>query len=248
MVKKLDLSVVIPTLNEEKYIGKLLDSIAYQTISPKEIVIVDAFSQDKTINEIKKRQKKLPQLKYFQIPKDTISKQRNFGAKKTRSKHILFLDADMNLKQKDALEVYIEEIEKNKPDIASATNLPDSNYWKDKLFFKSMDAFFKLTKPIWPMANTMNLYITRDMFNKVGGFDEEVRIGEDHELIQRVVKNKGKFIFLKQPKLHTSVRRLEMTGRRKFILLMGFSLLAVIFIGYKKNPTKYEFGKFTKRS
>src|SRR6476659_2031064 len=99
----LDLAIVIPTLNEEHYIGILLDSIASQTVLPKEIVVVDAESKDKTIEEIKRRQspstdaqdiKHLPQLKYFQIPKYTISRQRNLGVKKTSSEFILFLDAD----------------------------------------------------------------------------------------------------------------------------------------------------------
>ena len=88
----LDLAIVIPTLNEEKYIGGLLESIARQSVQPSEVVIVDAFSKDKTEEEVKKWAKKIPQLKFYQIPKDTISKQRNYGVKKTKASRILFLD------------------------------------------------------------------------------------------------------------------------------------------------------------
>ncbi len=55
----IDLAIIIPTLNEEHFIGRLLDSIISQSVMPKELVIVDAYSKDKTIAEIKKRQKKL---------------------------------------------------------------------------------------------------------------------------------------------------------------------------------------------
>lgn len=243
-MKYLDLAIIIPTLNEEKYIGKLLDSISIQTSQPKEVVVVDAQSPDNTILEVQKRQKKLPQLKYYQIPKYTISRQRNYGIKNTAAKHLLFLDADMQLREPHTLEKYIAEVEEKKPNIASALNLPDTNYWKDNLFFRGMDLTFKALKPIWPMAQGMNMYLSRDAYDKFGGFDEEIKIGEDHELVQRITKNKGTFLYLKKPILMTSVRRLREVGTGKFILLMLISLGLVIMFGYKKNPItkKYELG------
>lgn len=244
MKKTIDLAIIIPTLNEEHYIGKLLDSITKQTIQPKEIIVVDAESPDATIAEIKKRMKDIPQLKYYQIPKDTISKQRNLGINKTKAEHILFLDADMQLLEKDTLDQYFAEIIEKKPDLASALNMPDTHYWKDKLFFRGMDVAFKALKPFWPMAQGMNMYMSRKSFNQFGGFDEGIKIGEDHELVQRVIKRKGKFIYLKKPKLFTSVRRIKKVGMTRFILLMTLSLCLVIFVGYKKNPLskKYEMG------
>jgi glycosyltransferase involved in cell wall biosynthesis len=244
MKKTIDLAIIIPTLNEEHYIGKLLDSIIEQTVQPKEIVVVDAQSPDNTVAEIKIRMKHLPQLKYYQIPKDTISKQRNLGINKTNAEHVLFLDADMQLLEKDTLEQYFEEVIQKKPDLASALNMPDTHYWKDKLFFRGMDVAFKALKPFWPMAQGMNMYMSRKSYHHFGGFDEAIKIGEDHELVQRIIKRKGKFIYLKKPQLFTSVRRIRKVGRVKFALLMIVSLGLVIFVGYKKNPLskKYEMG------
>ena len=113
-MKQLDLAIVIPTLNEEHYIGRLLDSIAKQTVKPKEIVVVDAFSKDLTGEEVQKRMKKLKNLKLFRLPKHTISKQRNFGANNTSAKHILFLDADGQLKDPDTLKKYMDEVERRR--------------------------------------------------------------------------------------------------------------------------------------
>ena len=107
----IDLAIVIPTLNEEKYIGGLLESIARQTIQPAEVVVVDAFSTDKTEEVVSSWKKKIPQLRFYQIPKDTISKQRNYGVKKSKSAKILFLDADTALIGDDTLEKYIQEVE-----------------------------------------------------------------------------------------------------------------------------------------
>lgn len=244
MAKTIDWAVVIPTLNEERYIGALLDSLAKQSAQPKEIVVVDAFSEDKTKQEVEKRQKDLKQLKFYQIPKSSISKQRNFGASKTTAPHILFLDADMVLAW-DALEDYDQEISEKKPDAAAAINRPLSNDWRDKFMFEGMDLSFKVLKPIWPMAQGMNMYFNRQIFEKNHGFDEEILVGEDHELVQRICKKGGKFIYLEEPQVYTSIRRIKKVGRIRFVLMMTVSLLFVVFVGYKKNPIKekYEFGK-----
>ena len=241
-----NLAIVIPTLNEEHFVGGLLDSISLQSVSPKEIVVADACSDDKTVTEVSKRSKKLPQLKVYQIPKSTISRQRNFAALKTKSKHILFLDADMELKGRDILKKYLVEVKMKKADIAASTNLPLTNYWKDKLFFSAMDILYRTIKPIWPMANGMNLYIKRSIFNKSGGFDEDLVIGEDQELVQRIVREGGRFAFLNKTKLHTSARRYAKEGRRKFVIKMLKSFLYIVRFGYRNNPVDYEFGEFKK--
>lgn len=240
----IDLAVIIPALNEEHFIGKLLDSIISQTVWPKEIVVVDAFSKDRTIEEIRKRQTKLPNLRFFRIPKSTISRQRNFGAKKTSSPNLLFLDADMQLKQKDALEKYFNEVLEKKPDVASATTLPDSSDWKDIIYFKLEDLTFKLSKVIWPIIAGRNLYVKRKIFEAVGGFDEEIAITEDQELVHRILKSGGKLIFIESVKLHTSPRRLEYEGRINYIFKFCLMWFDMLFHGRKNIKTKYEFGRF----
>lgn len=246
MPTSIDLAIIIPTLNEEHFIGKLLDSISRQSVLPKEIVIVDAYSQDKTVPEIKKRENKFPSLKVFRIPKFTISRQRNLGARETHSPHILFLDADTVLKEDNVLKEYYQEVLKRKLDIAAAFNLPLSDYWKDKVFFWLMNTTLKVSKPIWPMATGMNLYLKRSVFNKLEGFDEDIRVGEDYDLVQRAVKLKLRFIFIRSVNIHTSVRRFAKVGRRKYTLEIAKASYRVLRYGHKHNPMEYEFGNFKK--
>lgn len=244
-MKIIDLAIITPTLNEEHYIGKLLDSISKQTVQPKEIVIVDAFSEDNTIEEIKKRQKALHQLKYYQIQKYTIARQRNLGVKKTKSENILFLDADVLFKKDHILEDYFKNIESNRPDVSIVTNLPDSNHWKDKFLFKSADFMMKLLKPVWVTAVGINLYVSRKFFEKVNGFDEEIKVAEDFELVQRMVKNGAKYIIFSLPEIHSSVRRWRKYGRIRTFIMMIISGALISIVGYRKNPIhkKYHFGK-----
>lgn len=241
----IDLAIVIPTLNEEHFVGYLLDSIISQSVQPKEIVVVDAYSKDKTISQIKLRQKLLPQLKVFQIPKFTISRQRNFGAGKTTTNHLLFLDADTELRGRDILKEYFKQIQKKGCDLAIATNKPTTNYWKDRIFFSTMDLLFKISKPIWPMATSINMYIGRETFEKIRGFDENIAVGEDFEIISRIVKNGGKFSILSSPKIYTTPRRLEKEGRIRFALKTTRSFLRIVRYGFRNNPIEYKFGHFT---
>lgn len=245
MGKKLEMAIVIPTLNEEGFIGQLLDSIHKQTILPKEIIVVDAYSKDNTEEEVKKRQLKLPQLKFLKVPKSTVSKQRNLGAQSSTAREILFLDADMILKDKNCLEEYVKEVRERNLDAAAAPNLPTSNYWKDQIFFTSMNLLFLAIRPIWPMANGMNIYVKRKFFKQTGGFDDSIKIGEDHDFIQRIVRVGAKFKYLKNVRLYTSPRRYQKMGRRKFAIKMVRSFMHVLRHGYKDNPVEidYEFGK-----
>lgn len=244
--KTIDLAIVIPTLNEEHFIGYLLDSIVSQNVQPKEIVIVDAYSKDKTIKQAKLRQKLLPQLKFFQIPKFTISRQRNFGVRQTSAKHLLFLDADTELRGKDVLLKYFTQIKDRSCDLAIATNISTTNYWKDKVFFTTMDLLFKFSKPVWPMATSINMYIKRETFEKIGGFDENIAVGEDFEIVSRLVKNNGRFSIISTPKIHTSPRRFEREGRIKFAFKTTRAFFRVVRYGFRNNPIEYEFGHFTK--
>lgn len=245
MGKMIDLAIVIPTLNEEEYIGGLLESIARQTVQPKEIAIVDAFSKDKTGEEIKKWRKKLPQLKFYQIPKDTISRQRNYGVKKTQAPKILFLDADTALIDDDTLEKYMEEVEEKGAAVAVACNYPLSRHWKDKAYFEAANLTTKVGKFVWPMAVGINLYCDRQVFEKLKGFDEKIKVGEDIEMVQRFARKGFLYEVLERPKIHTSVRRLRKEGRIRFVLMMINSFINSHIYGYSKNPTAkdYEFGK-----
>lgn len=243
-MKTVDLAIVIPTLNEEKYIGRLLDSIYLQTVWPKEICIVDAFSQDGTTQEIKKRQKKLPQLQYCQIPKFSIGRQRNLGVKKTKSLQILFLDADTVLVDPKTLEKYLREAEKKKAKLAVAENFPLSDHWKDKAYFQAANLGTRVGKFVMPAAVGINLYCKRNVFEKLGGFDESIKVGEDTEMVERFAKNGVLYEILEEPKIYTSVRRLRKEGRIRFVLMMINSFINDHIFGYRKNPIskEYEFG------
>jgi len=49
----MNISVVVPSYNREKYIEKCLKSIIGQTLAPSEIIVVDDCSSDKTVEKVR---------------------------------------------------------------------------------------------------------------------------------------------------------------------------------------------------
>ncbi len=86
-------SIVIPTLNEEKYLPLLLKDLQQQTFCDFEVIHVDAHSTDATMKKAKLFDKKLS-IKHYQNPQPNVSQQRNLGASKSTGKWIIFADAD----------------------------------------------------------------------------------------------------------------------------------------------------------
>ncbi|WP_369047683.1 glycosyltransferase family 2 protein [Tenacibaculum sp. UWU-22] len=79
------LTVIITTLNEESNIQRVLDSVFFAD----EIIVVDSFSTDKTVDIIKKNKVRLLQRKF-----DNFSAQKNYAIKKALHDWILVVDAD----------------------------------------------------------------------------------------------------------------------------------------------------------
>ena len=84
------ISVIIPALNEEKYISKCIEGVKSQAFKDYEVIIVDGKSSDKTIEVIKK----ISNYKVIISDKRNAPYQRNLGAKYAKGDFLIFTDAD----------------------------------------------------------------------------------------------------------------------------------------------------------
>lgn len=105
------LSIIIPTLNEEKHLAKLLKSIEKQDFKNYEVIISDAGSKDKTLEIAKKYKCKI-------VKGGSPAQGRNNGAKIAKGERLLFLDADVILPNKIFGKI-LKEFKKRKLKIAS---------------------------------------------------------------------------------------------------------------------------------
>ncbi len=99
-------SVIIPTYDSEKTIDPCLKSIKNQSYKNIEIIVVDRFSNDRTVEIASRYGARVYQLDCER----TMAK--NFGLRNAKGKYVLFIDSDMEL-SKGVVEECVELAEKD---------------------------------------------------------------------------------------------------------------------------------------
>lgn len=227
------LSIVIPTLNEEKHLPLLLDSIKKQDFKDYEIIVADAGSTDKTVEIAKSYGCKI-------VPGGLPAKGRNEGAKVAEGDLILFLDADTLLPE-NFLSLILNEFERKKLDLSTCLVRPFSKKRFPQLYYH---LFINLPSLIWAKIypqGTGLILVKKDLHQKIKGFNEELKIGEDHEYLRRAAKF-GKYGVLRSAKIFYSERRFIKEGWFKLAFKFFLVHLHVIFLGpVKSDIFKYKF-------
>lgn len=234
------ISIVIPTLNEEKFLPLLLESIQKQSFTGYEIIVADANSTDRTREIALSYGAKL-------VKGGLPAVGRNAGAKQARGEWLFFLDADVVLPE-DFLEKAINELEENFYDLATCEFRPLSNLRLDKLLFSLTNLIVRLNTKINPRAAGFCIFITKRLFHRIGGFDESLKLAEDHDLVKRASRFRP-LHFLEKTFLYVSVRRLEKEGRFSLVQKYAQVELNLLLRGaIREDVVEYEFGNFDEKS
>lgn len=230
------LSIIIPTLNEEKYLPKLLDSIKEQDFNDYEIIIADNNSKDKTRQIAKSYGAKV-------VKGGLPAKARNLGAAAAKGDLLLFLDSDVILSN-NALKKAIYNFKKKKLTIALFSMRANSKNPVDKLLYSGAALFLKIFHRLRPLgAGCGGILVKKNLHEKIKGFDETRRFGEDTHYIAKAAKL-GKYRIL-NPRLYVSTRRLRTEGRLRSCLKYVKSTIYDI-IGKDTSNIDYDFGHYKK--
>lgn len=206
-----NISIIIPIRNEEKYIKNCLDSIIDNDY-PKdkmEVLLVDGMSEDRTKEIIKVYQKKYHFIKLFSNPNKIVPYAMNIGIKNAKGEYIIRLDAHSQYpknyfskliywsKKLDADNVggvCLTDI-KNKNPISNAIKnvLSDKLGVGNSLFRTGADKILEVdTVPFGCYK--------KDIFKKVGLYDERLTRNQDIELNKRIKQNGGKIYLIPEIK------------------------------------------------
>jgi glycosyltransferase involved in cell wall biosynthesis len=235
------ISIVIPTLNEEIYLPRLINSIKKQDYLDYEIIVSDGGSSDKT-PEIAR------EMGCVFISDNTHhhpSWQRNGGANIARGELILFLDADTVL-QENFLSLTISEFIKRNLDVAAFYVKFNPNRPLYSFFGLVVNGLAWFRQLISPIGIGAGIIVKNEINKKINGFDTEILLAEDYDYCTRSAKI-GKFRMIRSIKLLYSSRRLENDGEFTTLfkwLKMG--LFTLLNIKIKKKIVEYDFGKFKK--
>jgi glycosyltransferase involved in cell wall biosynthesis len=229
------ISIIIPTYNEENFLPKLLHSIRKQEYRDKEVIVADANSTDRTRAIAEEYGAKV-------VEGGQVAEGRNNGAKKAKGDIFLFLDADVVMPDAYFLEFIIKEFERKKLGIATCLPVPISDSKMDHAFHNFFNVYTKLLEALTPHASGFCILVRRAVHEAINGFDEEIKLAEDHDYAQKAAEF-GKFGILRSRKIPVSIRRFEKDGRLKIAAKYFLCELHRFTLGSVKTDIfNYKFG------
>jgi len=208
-----DITIVIPCKNEGSLIIETLVFILKQTENFK-VIIADSSTDKESIILLKEFQEKHKE-QIIIIGGGLPSVARNKGAKMVDTPYVLFLDADIHIKQDDLIVKCLNEMILKRYDLLTCK-------------FKTLDGKFDWTYKIFnviqwfsskttPFALGGFMLFKTDTFNELKGFNNEDKIAEDYHISSKINPNKFK---VENLFVYTPSRRFEKKGLWYMMKLM----------------------------
>lgn len=129
---KIDISIIVPIYNTDKYLSRCIKSLISQTKRNIEFILINDGSTDDSEKIIKSYEDK--RIKYYKNKNQGIGKTRNFGIKKSTGKYIMFVDSDDYISKECCEELFKKAEEEN-------ADLIVTDYYKD---IEGQIQYFKL--------------------------------------------------------------------------------------------------------
>ncbi|MDP2663929.1 MAG: glycosyltransferase family 2 protein [bacterium] len=200
-------SVIIPCRNEEEFIAACLDSIASQDYPKEEmdVMIVDGMSEDKTREIAEEKSSRYPFIRVLSNKNKFTPFGLNIGVKAARGEVIVRMDAHARY-EKDYISKCVEHLTESKADNVGGVikTLPKENTPMAQAiayclssFFGAGGSYFRTgsESPRWVDTVFGGCY-KKEVFEKIGLFDERLIRSQDIEFNRRLVRAGGKILLV----------------------------------------------------
>lgn len=160
-------SIIVPTYNAEKYIGKCLEAILNQTYKNIEIIVVNDSSTDNSRKVVEAYQEQFDNISLFNIDKNKgVSNARNIGINMAKGEYIMFCDSD-DWYEENAVEILLNEAKNSSADFVMANHyltkdnnnkikVNNSRYFKEKNITKEeIIAYMTLSSSVKLMKKSL---------------------------------------------------------------------------------------------
>jgi glycosyltransferase involved in cell wall biosynthesis len=190
-------SVIVPTYNRASWLEETLRSVVSQTFKDFELIVID----DGSIDNTSQIMQSFPDAQYFNMEKNSgVSRARNLGLDHAKGEFICFLDSD-DLWDERKLEVQLHWMENN---IDSQVCYTNEIWIRNGVRVNPMNKHRKYTGDIFRyclalcIVSPSSVMLRKELFDKVGNFDESLPACEDYDLWLRIAV-KNTFHFIEEP-------------------------------------------------
>lgn len=201
-----EVAIVIPTLNEERFISRCLNSIIKQTyeFEKMDVMIIDGGSKDNTKDIVAEYQKSHQNIRFIENKKKIQSVAFNIGFKKSTAPYIIRLDAHAEYDSK-YISLCIENLKQDEKrgNVGGRCNILPFNQsiWAQTNAILNHSRFgiggaaFRVSKEAHNTDSVPFGAFPRKIIEKIGGMREDLPRGEDNEYNSRIRKAGYKIFF-----------------------------------------------------
>lgn len=177
------ISIIIPTLNEENYIGSLLEFLSSHPQKDQfEVIVVDGGSKDATVEVASDYL-----CQFLTTDVQSRAHQMNSGASRAKGEVLYFVHADTQL-----VSSFVEDIQ-SAVDQGIKSGCYRFKFDKPQNPLLHINGFFTRFPFTWCRGGDQTLFIEKDLFDSLGGFNERFVIMEDYDLLGRLEQSKAPF-------------------------------------------------------
>jgi len=240
-------SVIVPCYNVELYVGETMNSILGQTFKDWEAIIVNDGSTDGTEKIITEFAKRDPRIHYFSKPNEGVSPTWNFALKKACGKFIALLGAD-DVWMSDYLELqaqYLQKLDDNHVFLYTNAYIIKENKKTKTKYYPHIIDYHPSTIKIISLKDLITrnrifgmVVFPRSMFHEIGGFDPNLRVGEDYDFWLRALNKGYKPVFNPMVRAYYRIRQDSLSNDREKVLESHFIIYNKILNSFRLSPVE----------
>lgn len=213
----MELSIIIPTLNDANNIGYLLTNIQKYTDNQGiEVIVVDGGSTDLTIRKAKELNATV-----LVSPKSGNAFQCNYGATNAKGKVLYFINADTAIHPDFFTDIRSSIFNGYKAGCYRT-------HFNSQLPLLKLSSYFSRFNVLIFRSREQTLFITKELFDKLNGFDEKFDIAGYFDIVKRI-KNAARFRIIPK-EIIISVKKYE----EKNLFRLKFANMAALSMYYLK--------------
>lgn len=230
--------MIVPALNEEKLIGRLLGSFPSSERKRLgiEVIVSDGGSNDRTVAIATEHADVV--VLHTAKRRQTIAEGRNLGAWQARGDLLCFINADTipqnPVEFLQTLSELAESGEAGANAVAFACPVqiaPEERKWSDRLFHTFFNNYVRFLNAVGlGMGRGECQVVWRDAFLSVGGYHEHMAAGEDFDLYRRL-SSRGRIGERKGLRVFESPRRFRRFGYLRILFEWTLNAVAVMVLG-----------------